>query len=85
MSAATITVRREIRSATTPPMSSVNVSGSIRAVSTSPTAVAEPPSSSTAKASAIGTVRSPSPETACAMKSRRNSRRRSTSTGVSVR
>jgi hypothetical protein len=77
-SAATITARRDIRSATTPPISSVATSGTVRQASTIPTSVGEPPSSSTAKASAMPTIRSPIIDTACAPSSNRNSRRRST-------
>jgi hypothetical protein len=64
-SAATITVRRGSRSATTPPASSRPTSGSIRAASTRPSSDAEPPSPSTANASATLTIPSPSSETAC--------------------
>ena len=42
-SATTITARREIRSATTPPISSVATIGSVRTASTMPTSVADPP------------------------------------------
>ena len=52
-SESTITVRRDTRSATTPPISSVATIGSVRQAITMPTSVAEPPSSSTANASAM--------------------------------
>jgi hypothetical protein len=64
MSAAIITARRETRSATTPPTSTLATSGSVRAASTSPTAVTDPPTSSTANASATATTRSPRTDTA---------------------
>ena len=77
-SAATITVWREMRSATTPPINSELTSGSVRQASTIPTSVADPPSSSTANARAMFTIRSPSTETANAPKTSRKSRWRST-------
>ena len=49
-----ITRRRGSRSATTPPTSSVEICASVHAAKASPTSVAEPPSPSTAKATAIG-------------------------------
>ncbi len=63
-SAAIITSRRESRSATTPPISTVRTIGNARAARTSPTSDADPPTSSTANASATATMRSPKIELA---------------------
>ncbi|CAM5310750.1 hypothetical protein SRIMM317S_04198 [Streptomyces rimosus subsp. rimosus] len=51
--AATITRWRGSRSATAPPISRKTTSGTVRAVATRPTSVAEPPVPSTANAAAI--------------------------------
>jgi hypothetical protein len=62
-SAAIITERREVRSPTTPPISTLPASGRTLQARTRPTSDADPPTSSTAKASATATMRSPSTET----------------------
>ena len=58
-SAPTITVWRDTRSEITPPTSTLATAGTQEAASTSPTSEADPPSSSTANASATATIRSP--------------------------
>ncbi len=73
-SAAIITRRREMRSATTPPTSRHATSGTVRAASTIPRSVAEPVRSSTAKDRATGTTASPSSDTTCAPNTSRKSR-----------
>jgi UTP--glucose-1-phosphate uridylyltransferase len=76
-SAAIITVRRDRRSARTPPASSNATVGSRRAANTRPSALAESETSSTAKARATGTIPSPSSDTACPANSTRKFRSRS--------
>ena len=78
-SAPIITARRGMRSATTPPISRLTSSAPVRTASTSPIADADPPISSTAKASAIVTMRSPNHETAAAPSRRRKLPSRRTS------
>jgi hypothetical protein len=78
-SAPTMTPRRGRRSPTTPPTSRKATSGTVRAASTMPRSEADPVSSSTANASATGTIPSPTSEIAWPVKSRRNSRSRKTS------
>ena len=57
-----MTVERENRSATTPPTSRNTTIGTKRAASTSPSALAEPVRSSTAKVSAMGAMAVPTVE-----------------------
>ena len=78
-SAAIIAWRRDTRSATTPPTSRSATSGTQRAASTRPRSVAEPVTSSTAKARATGTMPSPTNDDACAVKNSLNSRSESAS------
>ena len=69
-----ITSRRGSRSATTPPTRSVEIWASVQAANASPTSVADPVRSSTAKATAIGTRFVPKKEIVRAGKSRRKFR-----------
>ena len=71
-SAVSMTQRRSSRSAQTPPTSSSTASGTVPAATTSPRSVAEPEISSTAKASAMGAIRSPKWLTAWPNQYRRN-------------
>ncbi len=84
-SAETMIVRRGRRSAQTPPIRTNSVCGRMPAISTMPRSVGEPPRSSTAKASAIGKMPSPSTETAWPQKKSENSRSRSTASSPSLR
>ena len=77
-SEATITRRREARSATTPPISTPATSATTSAANTNPTSEAEPPIPSTANASATETMRSPKTETSWPLKRSRKSRLRNT-------
>src|SRR4029077_5826891 len=77
MSEPIITRRRGTRSPTTPPTASVATVASVHAAKLSPTAVAPPPLSRIANATAIGARYVPTYEIARAAKRRRNARRRS--------
>jgi hypothetical protein len=72
-----ITSRRGTRSPTTPPSASIATCASVHAAKLSPTAVAPPPLSRIAKATAIGARYVPTYEIARAAKSRRNAGSRS--------
>jgi hypothetical protein len=77
MSEPTMTRRRGTRSPTTPPNASIATWASVHAAKLSPTAVALPPLSRIANATAIGARYVPTYEIARAEKSRRNAGRRS--------
>lgn len=77
-SALTIVVRRENRSAITPPNSSNTSSGTVSAASTSPTSPALPPRSSTPNVKATGTIAAPTSDTTYPVKNSRKSRSPST-------
>ena len=72
-----MTTRRGTRSPTTPPKASIATCASVHAAKLSPTAVAPPPLSRTAKATAIGARYVPTYEIARAAKSSRKAGRRS--------
>src|SRR5207237_2172325 len=74
-----ITSRRGTRSARTPPTRSVDTCASVQAANASPTSVADPPTPSTAKATAIGAKFVPKKEIVRAAKSKRKLRQRKTS------
>ena len=84
LSPAIITARRGSRSPITPPNASIETCATVQAANERPTAVALPPRSSTANATAIGARYVPTYETARPAKSRRKFRSRSASTNGMV-